>query len=86
MKNNPVIAYPPLLCPAKEAARLVGISIAAFYSADSRGGLPKAVKISGNSKRLWSYRHLELWATRGCPARDSKAWQAILAKMREVQS
>ena len=71
----------PLLVDAKTASQLCSCGLSLWYSLDSRGGCPQCVTL--NSKRVWSYRQLQLWAENNCPSRDSAAWQELLKKIWE---
>jgi hypothetical protein len=72
----------PLLVDARTAARLCGCGLSLWYSLDSKGAVPQSIVL--NSKRVWSFDQLRLWATSGCPSRDSAEWATILARLREV--
>lgn len=72
--NQPELT--PLLCDAKTASKLCGCGLSLWYSLDSQGAIPAKTKL--NSKSLWSYDLLRLWARAGCPSRDSVEWQMIL--------
>ena len=75
MNTENVRALTPLLVPAKQASKLCGVGLSLFYELNSTGQIPQAVKL--NSKSLWSYDLLKLWADNGCPSRDSAEWQKI---------
>lgn len=57
---------PPLLIPACELARLLGISKRTLWRLLSAGKLPVPVRL-GNSVR-WRLDEVEQWISRGCPA------------------
>lgn len=59
----------PILVPAKEAARLCGISPASWYRLIAQGKLPAAVKLGG--RILWSIEDLRLFVRLGCPDRTT---------------
>jgi predicted DNA-binding transcriptional regulator AlpA len=69
---------PPLLLPAREAARLCAVSERTWRSWDSAGQIPRAVLV-GRSK-FWRRRELEAWIGEGCP--DRKTWQTIFLEQR----
>ncbi len=71
----------PFLVDAKTAAKLCGVSLSLFYELKATGQAPQPVKL--NSKSLWCYAQLKLWADNGCPASDSAAWQTILKGQNE---
>ena len=73
--------YPYLALDAARAAKACGVSVALWYSMDSVGKIPMAVKL--NSKRVWSVDTLKLWLAHGCPSRDSAEWQGLLEKIRQ---
>jgi predicted DNA-binding transcriptional regulator AlpA len=75
---------PPIMVNARQAARLFGMSLSLWYQLSSAGRTPQPAKL--NSKSLWSYDQLRLWANNGCPSRDSAAWQRLLAKMRQLDN
>ena len=77
MLDKPEIT--PILVDAKTAARICGCGLSLLYQLDSAGRLPQKIKL--NSKSLWSYEQLRLWANMGCPSRDSQEWQAILRNL-----
>lgn len=66
----------PFLVNAKTASRLCGVGVSLFYQLNAAGQTPKPIKL--NTKSLWSYSLLKLWADNGCPSRDSAAWQQLL--------
>ena len=68
-------ALTPLLVPAKQASQLCGVGLSLWYELAATGQIPQAVKL--NSKSLWPYDLLKLWAENGCPSRDSAEWQKI---------
>jgi excisionase family DNA binding protein len=63
----------PLLVPAAEVARLLGISEATLYRLKSAGKLPAPVKLGG--RVLWRREELGRWCVAGCP--DLRTWQAL---------
>ena len=60
-------AVEPLLLPADEAARLLGISRGHLYKLHASGRLPEPVRL-GRAVR-WSRRELEDWLAAGAPSR-----------------
>lgn len=78
--QDKLLALQPILVDAKTASKLCACGLSLWYALDSKGGVPKPVRL--NSKKLWSRRQLQLWADNGCPSRDSAAWQAILTQLR----
>jgi len=80
-KDRP-LNCPPMLLDTKQSYTTCGISATLWYELDAKGAIPQCIKL--NSKRLWSYDHLRLWANAGCPRRDSAEWMGILKKLREV--
>lgn len=66
----------PFLIDARTAARLCGVGLSLWYELVATGQTPQAAKL--NSKKLWSYNLLKLWADAGCPRRDSAEWQELL--------
>ena len=70
----------PLLLDAKQSYTTCGISATLWYELDAKGAIPQCIRL--NSKRLWSYDHLKLWALNSCPHRDSAEWIAILKRLR----
>jgi excisionase family DNA binding protein len=65
-KPPPPIALSPLLVPAAEAARLLGISKATFYRLKAAGKLPAPVKLG---RILWRVDDLRLFVAFGCCSR-----------------
>ena len=70
----------PVLVDAKTASKLCGVGLSLWYELSAAGRTPRSVKL--NSKSLWSYDLLKLWAELGCPSRDSAEWQRVLASVR----
>jgi predicted DNA-binding transcriptional regulator AlpA len=70
----------PVLVDAKTASRLCGVGLSLWYELSAAGRTPQSVKL--NSKSLWPYGLLKLWAEHGCPSRESAEWQGVLAKTR----
>jgi len=70
----------PILVDSKTAARACGIGVSLWNSLSSAGRTPQPVKL--NSKNLWSYSLLQLWAESGCKSRTSPEWLQLLEKMR----
>ena len=68
----------PFLVDAKTASQLCGIGLSLWYELNSTGQIPAPAKL--NSKKLWSYDQLKLWAGNGCPSRDSAEWQELYLK------
>ena len=65
-----------VLVDAKTAAKLCGIGSSLWYELSAAGRTPAPVKL--NSKKLWVYEHLKIWAAHNCVSRDSAEWQEIL--------
>ncbi len=58
---------PRLHVRARDAAEIVGVSLATFWRLDSSGAVPQAMKLLGC--KVWSLRSLRLWSRWGCPNR-----------------
>jgi len=76
--NEPLLT--PIMVPAKVACRLCGVGLSLWYQLDAAGRTPQAVKL--NTKRLWVYTQLVLWALHNCPSRDSEQWRKLLSEKR----
>jgi len=61
----------PLLLPAREAAKLLNISLAFFYSLHNTGKVPLPRKLG--RRTLWSVQELKDWIAAACPGRAE--WQ-----------
>ncbi len=61
-----------LLVTAKQAARMCGKSLRTWWTWDSAGSIPRAVRIRHST--LWRADELRAWAEAGCPRRDE--WEA----------
>jgi excisionase family DNA binding protein len=55
----------PLLIPAKEVARILGISERTVWRHQSSGTIPKPVRIGGNVR--WRADEIREWVAAGCP-------------------
>ena len=64
------------LLDAKQAARLCGMSRAAWYKRLSSGQVPHPVKIGGLSR--WRRDELSRWIAVGCPPRGK--WDVLLVE------
>ena len=60
---------PPLLIPACEVARLLGISKRTLWRLLSAGKLPAPVRLGSNVR--WRLDEVEKWISQGCPAAHS---------------
>ena len=60
---------PPLLIPASEVARLLGISKRTLWRLLSAGKLPAPVRLGNNVR--WRLDEVEQWITQGCPSSPS---------------
>ena len=60
-----------LLLSAKEAAKILGVSPAFFYSLHNSGKVPLPRRLG--RRRLWSVQELKDWIAAGCPGRAE--WQ-----------
>jgi len=56
-----------ILVPAKQAAKMLGISMAFFYRLHNAGKVPLPRKLGRRS--LWSVQELKAWDRAGCPPR-----------------
>jgi predicted DNA-binding transcriptional regulator AlpA len=72
---------PPEQVPAKFAARLVGVSPAAWYRLVAAGKTPRSNRLGG--RVLWSVEELRSWIGAGCPPRPE--WEAMQAGSRNGQ-
>ena len=63
-----------LALPAKDAARMLGISRAQFWKLPSAGKVPLPVRLGSKAPR-WSVAELSAWLSAGCP--DRQTWQRI---------
>lgn len=57
----------PLLVRAREAARLLGVSVSTLRRLNAAGSIPASVTVG--RLKLWSQRTLRLWDKLGCPPR-----------------
>jgi predicted DNA-binding transcriptional regulator AlpA len=67
-----------LLIDAAEAARMCGMSRAAWYKRLSSGQVPRPVKIGSIAR--WRRDELAAWVDAGCPARskwDAMDWKKV---------
>jgi prophage regulatory protein len=60
---------PPLLIPASEVARLLGISKRTLWRLLSAGKLPAPVRLGNNVR--WRLDEVEQWISQGCPSAPS---------------
>ena len=58
-----------LLVSATVAARLCGVSRAAWWSLHAAGRVPLPVRLG--RRTLWRRAELEAWTAAGCPPRDN---------------
>jgi excisionase family DNA binding protein len=65
-------AVEPLLVPADEAARLVGLGRSTFFRLRARGKTPAPLKLGG--RVLYRLADLREWVRFGCP--DRKTFEA----------
>ncbi len=63
----------PLLCNARQAAALCGVSKATWHRMVSAGRTPASVRLSGCVR--WRVSELREWTEIGCPGREE--WLAI---------
>jgi len=70
--DAPAVEVEPLLLDARQAARALGIGCTLFYSLQSRGQLPRPVRLG--RRTLWRLDELRAWTTAGCPPRDRWQW------------
>jgi predicted DNA-binding transcriptional regulator AlpA len=59
---------PAMLVDAVEAARLAGVSRAAWWAFHGRGLVPAPVRLG--RRTLWRRGELAAWIAAGCPARE----------------
>lgn len=59
----------PLLIPASEVARLLGISKRTLWRLLSAGKLPAPVRLGNNVR--WRLDEVEHWISQGCPSAPS---------------
>lgn len=69
-----------LLISAKEAAKMLSISLAFFYSQHNSGKIPAPRKLGRRS--LWSVQELKDWDKAGCPERIK--WQSQTKRKTEL--
>ena len=60
---------PPLLIPACEVARLLGISKRTLWRLLSAGKLPAPIRLGNNVR--WRLDEVEQWISQGCPSAPS---------------
>ena len=60
---------PPLLIPACEVARLLGISKRTLWRLLSAGKLPAPIRLGNNVR--WRLDEVEQWISQGCPTAHS---------------
>ncbi len=66
----------PLVMPARELARLLGVSIRQIWRLSSSGKLPKPLRLGGSVR--WSLKEIKAFVEAGCP--DRASWEEM--KMR----
>lgn len=71
-ENRSRTGEPPLLVDAGGAAALLSIGRSTFFKYDSRGDVPRAVRVG--QVRRWSRQELVRWIDNGCPPREK--WEA----------
>jgi predicted DNA-binding transcriptional regulator AlpA len=59
----------PLLVSAADAAKMIGLSRAMFYSLHSSGALGP-LPLAFGRRRLWKRSELERWVDANCPPRE----------------
>ena len=69
----------PLALPAKDAAKLLGISRAQFWKLHASGKIPLPVYLGSKAPR-WRAEELREWLAAGCP--DRQSWQRIRGEER----
>lgn len=74
--NYKPIDPPPILLDAKSASRACSMSVSLWNCLSSAGRTPLPVNL--NSKTLWVYEELLLWAKNHCPSRSSEKWKKIM--------
>lgn len=62
------VAPAPMLCGIGEVSFLLGISRAMAWRLQSKGGLPRAIRLGRRS--LWSRAELAAWIAAGAPCAD----------------
>ena len=72
--THEALELPPLAVDAKTLSKMLGLSVRTIRSMNTRGKLPKPVRLSGHSIR-WIVSEVEAWLEAGCPDRD--AWESI---------
>jgi predicted DNA-binding transcriptional regulator AlpA len=71
----------PLLVSAEQAAMLLGVSRATFWSLNAAGSIPLPVKLKGCKRTLWRREELIEFVRAGCPAREK--WQEIFCEIKD---
>lgn len=66
----------PLAIPAKEVARLFGVSVRQVWRLNAAGLLPKPFRLNGSVR--WSRKEVEAFIEAGAP--DRETWEALKAK------
>jgi len=66
-------AVEPMLIGARDAAKLLAVSVRHFYALDARGQIPEGMQLG--RRRLWALQELRQWVAAGCPSRDK--WAVI---------
>ncbi len=69
----------PLAIPAKEVARLFGVSVRQVWRLNSMGKLPKPLRLNGSVR--WSLKEVEAFVKAGAP--DRQTWEALKANGRK---
>ncbi len=67
--NAKSMSNPPLLIPASEVARLLGISKRTLWRLLSVGKLPAPIRLGNNVR--WRLDEVEQWILLGCPSAHS---------------
>ena len=73
----------PLAIPAKEVARLFGVSVRQIWRLNSAGLLPKPLRLNGSVR--WSRKEVEAFIEAGAP--DRETWEAMkVSRTQDVTS
>lgn len=71
-----------LAIPAKELARLLGVSVRQVWRLNSAGLLPKPLRLNGSVR--WRRNEIEAFIEAGAP--DRQTWETIKANRRHDDS
>lgn len=63
----------PLAIPAKDLARLLGVSLRQIWRLNSAGKLPKPIRLGGSVR--WLRKEIEAFVEAGCP--DRAQWESM---------